>query len=198
MLIEKNRMFFPDRRILSNENNGETSYLKFTVMKRIFLILTAAAFFLVSCHNNPGVSKAFSKYGHERGVTSITVPGWVIGIAAKFGDLDKNERELLNSIDKVKVLSVEDNGLNSHINLHHEFYSKINVKHDFEELLTVNNQNENVTIFGKMEGDVIREMVILVGGNDNALVYLKGEIKPELLDNKINMSNPDRLLSLDF
>jgi len=167
-------------------------------MKRIFLILTAAALFLVSCDDNPGVSKAFSKYGHERGVTSITVPGWVIGIAAKFGDLDEDERELLYSIDKVKVLSIEDNSLNSHINLHQEFYTKINVKHDFEELLTVNNQNENVTIFGKMDGEVIREMVILVGGDDNALVYLKGEIKPELLDNKINLSNPDRLLSLDF
>jgi len=167
-------------------------------MKRIFLILIAAALFLVSCDDNPGVSKAFSKYGHERGVTSITVPGWVIGIAAKFGDLDEDERELLYSIDKVKVLSIEDNSLNSHINLHQEFYTKINVKHDFEELLTVNNQNENVTIFGKMDGEVIREMVILVGGDDNALVYLKGEIKPELLDNKINLSNPDRLLSLDF
>ena len=167
-------------------------------MKRIFLILTAAALFLVSCDDNPGVSKAFSKYGHEQGVTSITVPGWVIGIAAKFGDLDEDERELLYSIDKVKVLSIEDNSLNSHINLHQEFYTKINVKHNFEELLTVNNQNENVTIFGKMDGEVIREMVILVGGDDNALVYLKGEIKPELLDNKINLSNPDRLLSLDF
>jgi hypothetical protein len=168
-------------------------------MKRIFLILAAFSFFLVSCDtNNPGVSKAFSEYGHERGVTSVTVPGWVIGIAAKFGDLDKTERELLYSIDKVKVLSVEDNALNARINLHQEFRDKINVNHDYEELLTVNNQNENVTIFGKMDGEVIKEMVILVGGDDNALVYLKGEIKPELLNNKINLSNPDRLLSLDF
>ncbi len=167
-------------------------------MKRIFLILTAFTLFLVSCNDNPGVSGAFSKYGHERGVTSITVPGWVIGMAAKFGDLDKDERELLNSIDKVKVLSVENNSFNSGINLHREFYNKINVNGDFEELLTVNNQNENVTVFGKMKGNVICEMVILVGGDDNVLVYLKGEIKPELLDNKINMSNPNRLLSLDF
>ena len=49
-----------------------------------------------------------------------------------------------------------------------------------------------------MDGNVIKEMVILIGGDNNALVYLKGEIKPEMLDNKINLSNPDRLLSLDF
>lgn len=167
-------------------------------MKHLFLILTAAAFMLVSCDNNPGVSKAFLKYGHQKGVTTVTVPGWVIGIAAKFGDMDKDERELLYSIDKVKVLSVEDNDLNARINLNDEFREQINTNNDFDELLTVNNQNENVTIFGRMDGEVIKEMVILIGGDENTLVYLKGEIKPELLDNKINLSNPDRLLSLDF
>jgi len=167
-------------------------------MKRIFLILIAVAFFLISCETNPGVSKAFSKYAHERGVVSITVPGWVIGIAAKFADLDKDERELLNSIDKVKVMSIEDDELNSRINLHKEFRDKINANHEFEELLTVNDQDENVTIFGKMDGKIIKEMVILVGGEENAMVYLKGEIKPELLDNKIDLSHPDKFLSLDF
>jgi len=167
-------------------------------MKRIFLILTAVAFFLVSCDTDSGVSKAFSKYGHERGVVSITVPGWVISFAAKFGDLDKDERELLYSIDKVKVLSIEDDELNSQISLHKEFRDKINVNHEFEELLTVNDQDENVTIFGKMDDDVIKEMVILVGGEDNALVYLKGEIKPELLNNKVDLSHPDKFLSFDF
>lgn len=167
-------------------------------MKKIFLLLTVAAFLLVSCSDNSGVSKAFLKYGHQKGVTTVTVPGWVIGIAAKFADVDKNERELLYSIDKVKVLSVENMDLNARINLNEEFRDQINTNHDFEELLTVNNQNENVTIFGKMDEDVIEEMVILIGGNENTLVYVKGEIRPELLDNKINLSNPDRLLSLDF
>lgn len=168
-------------------------------MKRILFILAAFSLFLVSCDsNNPGVPKAFSEYGHERGVTSVTVPGWVISIASKFADLDKEEREILNSIDKVKVLSIEDEALNAKINLHDEFRDKINVNHDFEELMTVNDQNENVTIFGKMNDEVIKEMVILVGGDDNVMVYLKGEIRPELLDGKINLSNTDRLLSLDF
>ena len=167
-------------------------------MKSIYLILAVFLLFLVSCNTNSGVSKAFSEYGHERGVISVTVPGWVISIAAKFADLDKDEQELLNSIDKVKVLSIEDDALNAKINLHKEFSDKINVNGDFEELLTVNDQDENVTIFGKMDGEVIKEMVILVGGDDNALVYLKGEIKPELLDNKINLSDTDRLLGFDF
>lgn len=167
-------------------------------MKPIFLLLTTCSLFLVSCDTNWGVSEAFAEYGNERGVTAITVPGWAIGIAANFADLNKDERELLNSIDKVKVLSVEDDALNTKINLHDEFQDKINANYEFEELLTVNNQNEDVTVFGKMDAEVIREMIILVGGDENVMIYLKGKIKPELLDNKINISNPERLLSLDF
>ena len=168
-------------------------------MKRILIILAASAFLFTSCNTNPpGVSKAFSKYSHEDGVTSITVPGWLIGIAGKIGDLDKEERELLDCIDKVKVLAIENDELNARINLHEEFYSHINKNSDYEELLTVSDDRENVTIFGKMNEGVITEMVILVGGDENVMVYLKGEIKPELLNSKIDLSDPDKFLSLNF
>ena len=167
-------------------------------MKRIFLILAASAFLFSSCNTNPGVSKAFSKYSHEDGVTSITVPGWLISIAGKIGDLNKTERELLQSIDKVKVLAIENDELNARINLHDEFHSHINRNNDYEELLTVRDDGENVTIFGKMDKEVITEMVILVGGDENVMVYLKGELKPELLNNTIDLSKPDKFLSLNF
>ena len=167
-------------------------------MKRIFLILAASAFLFSSCNTNQGVSKAFSKYSHEDGVTSITVPGWFISIAGKIADLNKTERELLQSIDKVKVLAIENDELNARINLHDEFHSHINRNNDYEELLTVRDDRENVTIFGKMDKEVITEMVILVGGDENVMVYLKGELKPELLNNTIDLSKPDKFLSLNF
>ena len=81
-------------------------------MKRILLILTVAAFLFSACDTNPGVSKAFAKYSHNEGVTSITVPGWLIGIGASFADLCDEEKELLDCIDKVKVLAIENEVLN--------------------------------------------------------------------------------------
>ena len=167
-------------------------------MKKIIPLFIAALFFLTSCDTNSGVSEAFLKYARQDGVTSVTVPGWLISLGSKFADLSEEERELLESIDKVKVLSLEDSDLNGEVNLNKEFKFKINQKGEYEELLTVNDENENITIFGKMDDNVIKELIILVGGDDNAMVYVKGEIRPELINNVIDVHHPENLFSLNF
>jgi hypothetical protein len=165
------------------------------VMKTILLFLLATLLLFSSCEYNPGVSEAFTKYRFKDGVTTITIPGWVINLAANFGDIEKSERELLQSIDKVRVLVIEDDDLNARINLHREFSTKINRKNDYEELMTVRDKNEDITIFGKMDEFVIKEMVILVGGEDNAMIYVRGEIDPRILKEQINKNNVNTFLS---
>ncbi len=167
-------------------------------MKTIYFLLLATLFLFSSCEYNPGVSEAFTKYRFKDGVTTITIPGWVIGLAANFGDIDSEERELLHSIDKVRVLVVEDEELNSSINLHREFSTKINRNKDYEELMSVTDDNESITIFGKMDEEVITEMVVLVGGDDNALIYVRGEIDPKMLKDNIQISDKDKLLGMKF
>ena len=68
----------------------------------IAFIITGLLFLLVSCSYEPGVSEAYNKYRFKDGVTTITVPGWVIHLAAGFADLEESERDLLESIDKVR------------------------------------------------------------------------------------------------
>jgi hypothetical protein len=166
-------------------------------MKKNLLLLIAAIFILTSCEYTPGVSEAFIKYRFKDGVFTLTVPGWVIRLASNSDGIDKNERELLESIDKVRILVVEDENLNGKINLHKEFASKIKSKNHYEELMTVNDNSENVVIYGKTEGDVITEMVLLVSGDDdNALIFVRGEISPDLINDMARNKNRGGLLSL--
>ena len=167
-------------------------------MKTTIISFFALILIFASCSYEPGVSEAYNKYRFKDGVTTVSVPGWLIHLAAGLADMDEQERELLESIDKVKVIAVEDSELNEKIDLHKEFYSRIKEKGNYEELLVVREEEENVTIFGVMEDDVIREMLILVGGDDNALVYIKGEISPDLLNDKIDITDPDKFLSFNF
>ncbi|MEE4286507.1 MAG: DUF4252 domain-containing protein [Mariniphaga sp.] len=150
-------------------------------MKKTVLFSVLLLFLFTSCEYESGVSEAFTKYSFKSGVTTITVPGWVIRMAARWGDLDRNERELLQSIDKVKVLTIEDRDLNARSNLHKEFYNTIKENSELEELMVVRNDDEQVTIFGKADEESIKELLILVGGDDNAMVYVKGRLKPEMI-----------------
>ena len=172
--------------------------LKLVKMKKIVLLFAGLLFLMVSCSYEPGVSEAFNKYRFKDGVTTITVPGWAIRLIAGLNDLDETDREILDSIDKVKVIAVEDEDLNARINLHDEFYKRISEQDKYEELMVVRKEDENVTIFGVMDDDVIKEMLILVGGDDNAMVYIKGEISPDLLNDKIDFTDPEKFISLNF
>ncbi len=164
-------------------------------MKRIYLISILFIFIFSACEDESGVAEAFTKYRFKDGVTTITVPGWLIQSAATWGDLEKEERELLRSIDKVKVLTIEDKDLNARSNLHQEFYETVRRRGDLEELLVVRDGNEQVTIFGKSEGSSIEEMLILVGGEENAIVYLKGRLQPHLISNFMEKDSQKGFLS---
>ena len=175
-----------------------TSYIKISIMKKFTFIFIGILFVFTSCTYEPGVSEAYMKYRFKEGVTTITVPGWAIRLIAGLNELDESDREILDSIDKVQVVAVEDEHLNAEINLHDEFYERISKNGKYEELMVVRNENESVTVFGVMDDNVISEMLILVGGDDNALVYVKGEISPDLLNDKINLADHEKLFSLNF
>jgi len=165
-------------------------------MKRFLLLPILFLFLFTSCDDETRVSEAFTKYRFKDGVTTITVPGWLIHSVAMWGDLDREERDLLRSIDKVKILTIEDRELNTRSNLHKEFYESVRKRGDLEELLVVRDGNEQVTIFGKADEDSIEEMLILVGGDDNAIIYLKGRLNPELIANFMNENSQNGFLSL--
>lgn len=165
-------------------------------MKRLFLLPALILFLFTSCEDETGVSSAFTKYRFKDGVTTITVPGWLIHTASRWGDLEREERDLLRSIDKVKILTIEDKELNARSNLHKEFYESVRTRGDLEELLVVRDGDEQVTIFGKANEESIKEMLILVGGDENAIIYLKGRLKPELIAGFMDENSGNGFLSL--
>lgn len=52
----------------------------------------------------------------------------------------------------------------------------------FETLVTANEPDSRTKVLVRIDKKVIRELIVLTTGNDNALIRIKGKIKPEDID----------------
>lgn len=57
---------------------------------------------------------------------------------------------------------------------------------DFETMVTSNEKGSRTKVMVRIEKEMIRELVVLTTGNSNALVRIKGSIKPSDIDKVIN------------
>lgn len=155
-------------------------------MKRRLLIILIAAIALSACSHDPAVHAAFHKYSGEEGVTSITVPGFAIKAIASLAEMKPEEKALLRKIDLVKILTIEDEQHFKQVNFCKEFGKY--VSGSFQPLLSVKDGQSDVQIMAVMENEEeISELLILVGGPDNALIYLRGDFNLSQIAQETNL-----------
>ncbi len=149
-------------------------------MKKLIIIsLVALTSFSVSAQPSQ-TDKLFIKYRGMDGVMSLYIPGFICRFAASVADLDAEEEELLRTIRSIKILTVEHPVLNHTLN----FAKEINcdrMDSRYELLLEVHEEDEDVLIFAREKNHRITELAIVVGGDENAVVCIKGRMDHDLL-----------------
>ncbi|MCX6226767.1 MAG: DUF4252 domain-containing protein [Bacteroidia bacterium] len=152
-------------------------------MKKVLTLLLVALFPLLALAQNSAIDKVFQKYGDREGFTVVTISKGLLKMVANMDD-DHESRDFLSRVHQIKILANEDH--NTDVNLYDEVLSNLD-KSDYEELMTAKTKDEEVLILAKKDGDILEELIILVGGDDNnALVYISG---------KMNMKDLSKLSS---
>jgi hypothetical protein len=149
-------------------------------MKRIFIQIVFIL--LVSgLAAQSEIDHLFNSYRGEEGVISLYIPGFICRMGATLGDLDDAERELLYSIKSVRLLVSDNEELNRHVNFAKEFNCR---KHrsDYVLLLEVHDSGDDVLILGREKDGFVSDLFIVVGGDDNAVICIKGRMDKNLLD----------------
>lgn len=142
-------------------------------MKRTLIISIIAALLFVSCTSDPAVNAAFRKYSSKEGVVSLTVPGFVVRTAAMFAELEPCEEELLSNVSLVKVLAIENPSINNKAHFYTEFSKYLS--EDYTPLMSVKDGKDNVQVLAKMKTEEdISDLLVMVSGDDNALIYIRG------------------------
>jgi len=148
-------------------------------MKKLILLIALLLPMAVPAQKTP-VDKLFEKYANQKGMTTVNISGKLLGIASQIETGDDATAELLSSLNGIRVLSVEDGELNKKL----DFYAELEKdgffkNNDFEVLMEVTEDDEVVRFLAKDAGNgKISDLLLVVGGDDNALISISGLIDP--------------------
>ena len=120
-------------------------------------------------NNIKTVEQLFNNFSKEKNTIHVKVGGFAMSFARLFTDTKGVTGVEVYSFDECEN-SVKERFNDSIKNLKDNAY---------ETLVSTSEKGERVKVLVKIKDDVINEIVVLAGGDDPALVRIKGKIKPD-------------------
>ena len=162
------------------------------LMKKIILAAVLSAFSLTLFAQPEGINSLYYNYKGEEGVVALRIPGFVMKLAGSIADLEGPERALLRSLKSVTVLTIEESHLYPGVNFTEEV-DVSDMRGGYKLLLEVHDGDEDVLIAAREKNGKIRDLIVVVGGDDNVLVHVKGRMESNLLENLSKVAGVDGL-----
>jgi len=159
-------------------------------MKKLILSLLIVSVGFTLFAQPAGFDRLYYQYKGEEGVVALRIPGIVMRLAGAIGDLDREERELLRSLRSVTVLTIEEAHLYPGVNFTEEI--KFSSDH-YQLLMEVHEDDEDVIIAAREKNGKIRDLIVVVGGDENVLVHVRGRMDSDLLENLAEVAGVDQL-----
>lgn len=162
-------------------------------MKRIITPLLLIAVFTVSLSAQSSIDRLFEKYQGVDGFVTVTVSGNFLKMLGEFDDDD----EILKHSDKftvIRILAQEDDEMVVD-NFYDMVIDEVN-KGGYEEMVRVNSSDSDVKIMLKAEGDIFTEFLLIVGGDDNAIIQIKGKLTHKMIKEISESIEDDKMLGI--
>ena len=144
-------------------------------MKKVVLFILVVAFPAFLMAQNSAVDKLFAKYKGKKGVTTVSISPELFQMVNAMGIEELEEQDFpMDKIVSVKILTIEDDEGWEDVNFYNEIKKDLDVS-DFAEVLTVDDGGEVVRMWMKADKAVVSEFLLIVGGDDNVLIYITGD-----------------------
>ncbi|RHJ84770.1 DUF4252 domain-containing protein [Parabacteroides sp. AM08-6] len=132
----------------------------------LVLILTCQAIY------SQNIDKLFNEFAKKENVTRVSIGPIIMKLSSIFTET--------MGVNGIEVLDFDDCSKDVKENLRTAIRK---LKDDrFETMITSNEDNNHVKVMVRIDKKMIRELVIFCTGEDNALIRIKGKIKPSDLE----------------
>jgi len=167
--------------------------LKLSAMKRIsgifvlfLLALTVSA--------QKSIDRIFDQYSDNEGFVSVTFKGNILNMFKD--DNDENDNHWPKKVTEIRILAQDDDHM-SVVNFYDLAKKELDTK-EYEEYMSVKKSDQDMKMYVKADGKVIREFLLIGGGEDNFIIQIKGSItfdEAEELSSDIKTSHNHKMFS---
>ena len=167
-------------------------------MKRVILLVIAVALPALMIAQNSAVDNLFNKYKGKDGVTTVQISPELFQImnAMDIEEIDDHDIPF-DKVASVKILTIEDEATNQGVNFYDEIKGELKTD-DFAEVMTVDDGGETVRMWMKAEKAVVSEFLLIVGGDDNVLIYITGNFNMNDLEGLAHSFDQDMDIDLNL
>lgn len=144
---------------------------------------------------NNAIEKYFQKYEDNEAFTSVYVSEYMFSLFADLDMEDPNEKEVMEILEGLKGLQVLTTD-ETPKKYYEEAINTINQK-EYKVLMKVKDENANVRFLIKKEGKEVKELLLLVGGDEFVLLSIVGSINLSKISKLAKHVNIDGLEHLD-
>ena len=141
-------------------------------MKRL-LLLAALTVTVTLVSGQKSIDALFEKYAGKDGFTTITINGNLLKLAACLDDADKDNQFPAN-ITEIRILAQEDDNMKVE-NFYNLFIKEIDLD-NYEEFMQIKDSDQDLRMFVRSEGNKFKEFLLIAGGEDNAVIQIKGNM----------------------
>lgn len=142
-------------------------------MKRSLLTLTLIIL-LSPLYGQRSIDALFKKFSGKEGFVSFTLSGDLIKLASCFNTEHDESKSFPANVTEIRILAQEDKDTRST-----DFYDAVIDKIDldeYEEFMRVSHTDQEVRMLVRPEGNSFREFLLIAGGEENALIQIKGRM----------------------
>ena len=136
-----------------------------------FIIITSS---ITALAQQDAIMKYFSKYVDDERFSAVYISPKMFNMVAKIEieHMEPEVQEVIRSMKGLRILHTEQNALQ----YYNEALKSISTN-EYEVLLTARDNGENVRFMVKDNGDIVEELLMIVGGEKNfALLSFLGNI----------------------
>ena len=146
-------------------------------MKKVSVYVLLFLFGVMVNAQNPAIDKLFDKYGETDGFTTVIIKGKLFDMISCLEEDDENDEAIafMSKLTSVRILAMDECEKPEGINFYEEVMGLLDGS-DYEELLVVKEKDQDVKFLVKEKDGIISELLLVVGGEDNALISILGEI----------------------